>query len=87
MTLTFVVPPVAALAGSAYASYAGLTAWALMALLFVPTVRMYGVPAWRAIALPAIAFSYLVFTLNSAWQSIRGKGGFWKGRFQAARTK
>jgi hopene-associated glycosyltransferase HpnB len=87
MTLTFIVPPVAALTGSAYASFAGLVAWAIMALLFVPTLRMYGVPRWRAVALPAIAFSYLMFTLDSAWQSIRGKGGFWKGRFQAARTR
>jgi hopene-associated glycosyltransferase HpnB len=87
MSLTFLVPPVAALAGSYYASLAGLAAWAIMALLFVPTLRMYGVPGWRAVALPAIAFSYLMFTLDSAWQSIRGKGGFWKGRFQAARTK
>jgi hopene-associated glycosyltransferase HpnB len=87
MTLTFVVPPVAALTGSPPASLAGVTAWIIMALLFIPTLRMYGIPRWRAIALPAIAFSYLMFTLNSAWQSIRGKGGFWKGRFQAARTK
>jgi hopene-associated glycosyltransferase HpnB len=87
MTLTFIVPPVAALTGSAYASFAGLVAWAIMALLFIPTLRMYGVPRWRAVALPAIAFSYLIFTLDSAWQSIRGKGGFWKGRFQAARMK
>ena len=87
MTLTFLVPPAAALAGSDWTSLAGLTAWAIMALLFAPTMRMYGVPRWRAVALPAIAFSYLIFTLDSAWQSIRGKGGFWKGRFQAARTK
>jgi hopene-associated glycosyltransferase HpnB len=87
MTLTFIVPPVAALTGSAYASFAGIVAWAIMALLFIPTLRMYGVPRWCAVALPAIAFSYLMFTLDSAWQSIRGKGGFWKGRFQAARTK
>jgi hopene-associated glycosyltransferase HpnB len=87
MTLTFLVPPVAALTGSAYASFAGIVAWAIMALLFIPTLRMYGVPGWRAVALPVIAFSYLMFTLDSAWQSIRGKGGFWKGRFQAARTK
>jgi hopene-associated glycosyltransferase HpnB len=87
MTLTFLVPPVAAVAGSAYASVAGLAAWAIMALLFVRTVRFYGVPGWCAVALPAIAFSYLMFTLDSAWQSIRGKGGFWKGRFQAARSK
>jgi hopene-associated glycosyltransferase HpnB len=87
MSLTFLVPPLAALAGSYYASLAGLAAWVIMALLFVPTLRMYGVPGWRAVALPAIAFSYLMFTLDSAWQSIRGKGGFWKGRFQAARTQ
>ena len=87
MSLTFLVPPVAALAGSYYASVAGLMTWAIMALLFAPTLRMYGVPRWRAVALPAIAFSYLMFTLDSAYQSIRGKGGFWKGRFQAARTK
>jgi hopene-associated glycosyltransferase HpnB len=87
MTLVFVVPPVAALTGSVYASLFGLTAWAIMALLFIPTLRMYRIPHWSAIALPAIAFSYLMFTLNSAWQSIRGKGGFWKGRFQAARAK
>jgi hopene-associated glycosyltransferase HpnB len=87
MTLTFVVPPVAALTGSPSASLAGLTAWIIMALLFIPTLRMYGIPRWRAVALPAIAFSYLMFTLNSAWQSIRGKGGFWKGRFQAARIE
>jgi hopene-associated glycosyltransferase HpnB len=87
MSLTFLVPPVAALAGSYYASLAGLMTWAIMALLFAPTLRMYGVPRWRAVTLPAIAFSYLMFTLDSAWQSVRGKGGFWKGRFQAARTK
>ena len=87
MTLTFIVPPVAAVTGSPYASFAGLVAWAIMALLFIPTLRMYGVPRWRAVALHAIAFSYLMFTLDSAWQSIRGKGGFWKGRFQAARAK
>jgi hopene-associated glycosyltransferase HpnB len=87
MTLTFIVPPVAAVTGSPYASFAGLVAWAIMALLFIPTLRMYGIPRWRAVALPAIAFSYMMFTLDSAWQSVRGKGGFWKGRFQAARAK
>ncbi len=87
MMLTFVVPPVAALTGSEYASLAGLGAWAVMALLFAPTVRMYGIPRWGAVALPVIAFAYLTFTVNSAYQSIRGKGGFWKGRFQAARTR
>jgi len=87
LVLTFVVPPVAALAGSGYAPLFGVGAWAIMALLFVPTLRIYGISPWGAAALPAIAFAYLVFTLNSALQSVRGRGGFWKGRFQAARAK
>jgi len=87
LVLTFVVPPVAALAGSGYAPLFGVGAWATMALLFVPTLRIYGISPWSGVALPAIAFAYLMFTLNSAFQSVRGKGGFWKGRFQAARAK
>lgn len=87
LVLTFVIPPVAALAGSGYAPLFGLAAWTTMAVLFAPTLRIYGMSPLGAVALPAIAFSYLMFTLNSAWQSMRGKGGFWKGRFQAMRTK
>ena len=87
LVITFLVPPAAALAGSGYAPLFGVGAWAIMALLFVPSLRMYGISPWSAVALPAIAFAYLMFTLNSALQSVRGKGGFWKGRFQAARAK
>jgi hypothetical protein len=35
------------------------------------------------IALPAIAALYLLFTLDSAYQYMRGRGGSWKGRVQA----
>jgi hopene-associated glycosyltransferase HpnB len=87
LVLTFVIPPVAVLAGSGYAPLFGLGAWITMAVLFGPTLRIYGMSPLGAVALPAIAFSYLMFTLNSAWQSIRGRGGFWKGRFQAMRAK
>jgi hopene-associated glycosyltransferase HpnB len=87
LVLTFVVPPVAALAGSGYAPLFGVGAWAIMALLFVPTLRIYGISPWGGLALPAIAFAYLLFTLHSALQSVQGRGGFWKGRFQAARAK
>ncbi len=40
LVLTFVVPPVAALLGAGYASLFGLAAWATMALLLVPTLRV-----------------------------------------------
>jgi hypothetical protein len=39
-------------------------------------------PLW-GVALPFIALQYLVFTLDSAWQYVRGRGGTWKGRVQA----
>src|SRR5215831_11359076 len=87
LVLTFVVPPVAVLAGSGDARLFGLGAWVMMALLFLPTLRVYRVSPLCGAALPAIAFAYLMFTLDSAFQSMRGKGGFWKGRFQAMRAK
>ena len=36
-----------------------------------------------SLALPAIALEYIVFTLDSARQYMRGQGGSWKGRLQA----
>ena len=54
-----------------------------MALAFQPTLRLYGrSPLW-GLALPAIALCYMLFTLDSALQFARGKGGLWKGRVQA----
>lgn len=87
MVLTFAVPPLAALCGGPGASFAGIAAWAIMALLFVPTLRLYGAAGWRALTLPAVALAYLTFTLDSALQSMRGRGGLWKGRFQAVRMR
>jgi hopene-associated glycosyltransferase HpnB len=87
MALAFVVPPVATLAGSGNARLFGIGAWAIMAMLFRPTLRLYRVSPLGGVALPAIAFAYLIFTIDSALQSMRGKGGLWKGRFQAVRAK
>jgi hypothetical protein len=54
-----------------------------MALAFQPALRLYGLsPFWGA-ALPLIALAYLAFTLDSAYQHGRGRGGMWKGRAQA----
>jgi hypothetical protein len=33
--------------------------------------------------LPIIALQYMLFTLDSAYQYVRGQGGSWKGRVQA----
>ena len=44
---------------------------------------LWPLAARRASLLPAIAAVYVAFTLQSAVQFWRGRGGYWKGRFQA----
>ena len=83
MALTYLAPPVLALFASGPARWLGLLAWGLMAVSFVPTLRLYGRSVVWGLALPAIALCYMLFTLNSALQFARGKGGLWKGRVQA----
>ena len=83
MCLTYLAPPLLALFGSGLAQWLGLLAWGLMAIAFQPTLRLYRrSPLW-GLALPAIALCYMLFTLDSALQFARGKGGLWKGRIQA----
>src|SRR5262249_5111192 len=83
MLLTYVSPPLLALFGSGLAQALAIATWGLMAVAFLPTLRFYAVsPVW-ALALPAIALAYLLFTLDSAYQYVRGRGGSWKGRVQA----
>jgi hopene-associated glycosyltransferase HpnB len=86
MALTYLAPPLLTLFAGGAARLLGLVTWIMMGFAFVPTLRFYRLsPAWAA-ALPAIALAYLLFTLNSAWQFARGKGGLWKGRVQASRA-
>ena len=83
MALTYLAPPLLALFASGPAGWLGLLAWALMAVTFFPTLRLYGRSALWGLALPVIALCYILFTLDSALQFARGKGGLWKGRIQA----
>jgi len=83
MAVSYLAPPLLALFASGPARWLGLLAWGLMALAFLPTLRLYGRSALWGLALPAIALCYMLFTLDSALQFARGKGGLWKGRVQA----
>jgi hopene-associated glycosyltransferase HpnB len=87
LALVYLTPPALGLFGSGYGRWAGLLAWAAMALCFQPMLRFYRrSPLW-GLALPVIGALYALFTLNSAVQVWRGGGGQWKGRAQAlART-
>jgi hopene-associated glycosyltransferase HpnB len=83
MALIYLVPPFFTLFGSSLSRALGAAAWAVMALAFQPILRFYRVSALWGLALPAIACAYMVFTIDSAYQHLRGKGGLWKGRIQA----
>ncbi len=87
MLLTYLLPPLFAIFGTGVAQAIGALTWGLMALAFLPIVRFYRLsPLWAA-ALPVIAALYMVFTLDSAVQHWRGRGGLWKGRVQARRAE
>jgi len=83
LALTYLVAPMLALFGSGLAQAAGLGAWLLMAAAFQPMLRFYRVSPLWGLALPAIAAAYTLFTLQSALEVWRGRGGLWKGRMQA----
>ena len=84
LALTYLAPP-AALFGGVMGGAWGMAAmaaagWALMGLLYAPTLRLYRLsPAW-ALAMPLTAAAYALMTVDSAWRHWRGRGGEWKGR-------
>jgi hopene-associated glycosyltransferase HpnB len=83
MALVYVAPPLFVVFARGVAQAAGALAWAMMALSFMPTLRLYRRPLIGALALPVIAAAYVAFTFDSALQYWRGRGGYWKGRIQA----
>ncbi len=84
MVLVYLAAPVLALSGHGLERALGLAAWAAMALAFQPILRFYRVSRLWGLALPLIGALYTWFTIDSALQVWRGRGGMWKGRAQAA---
>jgi hopene-associated glycosyltransferase HpnB len=83
MALVYVAPPLFVIFARGAVQAAGAVTWAMMALALAPMLRLYGRPSIGGFALPAIAAAYVAFTFDSALQYWRGRGGYWKGRFQA----
>jgi hopene-associated glycosyltransferase HpnB len=83
LALTYLAPVALTFFTAGFAQFVGIFTWLLMALAFRPTLRFYGLSMFRGLALPAIAAVYMAFTVDSAYQHARGRGGMWKGRAQA----
>jgi len=82
MALLYIVPLTGLLMGG-LGALAGALAWASMTIMFQPILHFYRrSPLW-GLALPAIGVFYAAFTIDSAVQFWRGRGGMWKGRAQA----
>ena len=83
MILTYLAAPLEAVFAPGPWRWVGLATWALMALSFQPMLRFYRrSPLW-GLLLPVIGALYSAFTLQSAIDVWRGRGGAWKGRAQA----
>lgn len=66
---------------------AGLCAWAIMCVTYLPVLRLYRLSPLRAPCLPLIAAAYAAMTVSSALRHHAGRGGEWKGRVIAAGTR
>ena len=80
MTLTFLLPPVAALFGHGPARWFGWLAWGAMAASYQPTLHRFHRSVLWAPCLPAVAAVYLAATIGAAVNHHLGRGVAWKGR-------
>lgn len=82
MIAIYAAPPFIAVLGSGEARLVAGLSWLAMAAAFQPILSFYRrSPLW-GVALPLIGLFYAAFTVDSAIQFWRGRGGMWKGRFQ-----
>jgi hopene-associated glycosyltransferase HpnB len=79
LALTFVSTNVAGLHAGMFAA----SAYLLIVLAYQPMLIFYGLSPMWGVALPVIGMLYSVYTLKSAIEYWRGRGGEWKGRAQA----
>ncbi|MEU9800452.1 glycosyltransferase [Streptomyces sp. NPDC051000] len=90
LTVVYLVPPVALVAGLLVPrpalAWAGGLAWLLMAGTYLPMLRYYRQSALLAPLLPFTALLYLLMTVDSAVLHHRGRGAAWKGRTYARPT-
>ena len=83
MIAVYGAAPLLAIFARESAQASGILAWVAMTLAFQPILKFYRLSPLWGLVLPLIGFVYAAFTLDSAIQHWRGRGGMWKGRAQA----
>jgi hopene-associated glycosyltransferase HpnB len=85
--LVYLAPVMTALFAWGISQMAGWLAWIIMAVMYQPMLRFYRLSPLWGLALPLIGIFYAAFTLESACLHWSGRGGMWKGRAQAPKSK
>ncbi len=83
MAILYLIPLLMIIFGHGVFSVTGFAVWALMSVLYLPTVLFYRLMPFWAVTLPLAAGIYMAATIDSAHRYHRGQGGQWKGRSQA----
>src|SRR5271163_1433501 len=77
LALVWLVAPYEILFGHGWRFAAGLIAYGLAVVSYLPTLARYRQPKILALTLPLIALFYMAATLGSAWNYWRGTGAKW----------
>ena len=80
MTLIWLLPVGLALFGKGRTRKVGLLTYLVSCATFLPTLKRFGLPLWRALPLPFVAAFYMAATVGSAIDHHRGVGVRWKNR-------
>jgi hopene-associated glycosyltransferase HpnB len=87
MFLTYLAPIALLFAHEPVPRILGASAWLLMSLLCLPTIRFYRLSLRWTLTLPLTALFYSYATLLSAVRYYLGRGAQWKGRSQANHSR
>ena len=80
LVLTFIVPVVGVVSGTAIVRFVSITALAAMGLTYLPTLRFYDLPPVWILSLPLAACLFLAMTWTSAIRYWCGERTRWKAR-------
>ena len=87
MVVLYFVPIAAAMMTNHSIAIAGSLMILIMALLYIPMITFYQLPAIWVLTLPAAALIYIGATIDSARLHWMGRGGQWKGRVAESKRR